>query len=461
MESTTPPGVVGSRSKREFHNMRVAKMGYTQRVTKRDKNGRVTSSFLRVRIVVPDGLSSVLPAPYTGNKNLTKKTSTDREAAEWTARFLAMIDQAAGRNTAYKELVGLDSLGIDDLIRRSPAVLTRFFRTLNLPTPAAERARDPVRFEWMIDKWAGFTNAPKKGLQNMTTKIERFVAYLGTNNPQAVDDMAHVTFENCRDYRDCLIGEELSPGTIANHLKALNTLFRYAFDNYPDDFPTNPMARVKFKAGDGEQRDDFTPEERAQILIAARKAGPVIYWLNWLSSFNGGRLSELVEADTRDIVMKEGIWVMEIKKTIRSPDQRRKTKVSSRDNPLHSAVLAEGFLDYRDAVIREYGDGPLFPQIGLDAYGRRNGKVSKPISKWLRNVVGIKDPRKPFHSHRHTATSYLRNTLMPDGSPAVKTDIERYLLGHSEKDSHAGYGKQWIETLKAAIEIIPNPLQNG
>ena len=102
MESTTPPGVVGSRSKREFHNMRVAKMGYTQRVTKRDKNGRVTSSFLRVRIVVPDGLSSSLPAPYTGNKNLTKKTRDDREAAEWTARFLAMIDQAAGRTTAFK-----------------------------------------------------------------------------------------------------------------------------------------------------------------------------------------------------------------------------------------------------------------------------------------------------------------------------------------------------------------------
>ena len=59
---------------------------------------------------------------------------------------------------------------VDDLIRRSPAVLTRFFHTLNLPTPAAERARDPVRFEWMIDKWAKHTNAPKKGVQNMTTK---------------------------------------------------------------------------------------------------------------------------------------------------------------------------------------------------------------------------------------------------------------------------------------------------
>jgi len=33
-----------------------------------------------------------------------------------------------------------------------------------------------------------------------------------------------------------------------------------------------------------------------------------------------------------------------------------------------------------------------------------------------------------------------------------------YLTGHAGKGAHAGYGKQWIETLKAAIEIIPNPL---
>jgi integrase len=94
----------------------------------------------------------------------------------------------------------------------------------------------------------------------------------------------------------------------------LKALFTYAFDNYPDDFPTNATARIKYQAGDGEERDDFTPEERARILTAAREAGPVIRWLNWLSSFNGGRLSELVEADTRDIVLKEGVWVMEIKK---------------------------------------------------------------------------------------------------------------------------------------------------
>jgi hypothetical protein len=61
-------------------------------------------------------------------------------------------------------------------------------------------------------------------------------------------------------------------------------------------------------------------------------------------------------------------------------------------------------------------------------------------------------------SHRQYRTSFLRNTRLPDGSLAVKEDIALYLTGHTGSGAHAGYGKRWIETLKAAIEIIPNPL---
>ena len=324
---------------------------------------------------------------------------------------------------------------------------TRFFKTLDLPIPVDERPAEPISFELMIPRWAKFTNAPKKGRQDMETKCGRFIAYLGH------DDMARVTFENGRDFRDDMIEEgELSPRSISNHLKALKALFGYAFDNEPERFPSNPMARVKFSPGKAEERDDFSPEERRLILIAAREAGPVIKWCNWLSSFNAARLSEIADAHTRDIVLVEGVWVMKIRRKYRSPDQRLKTVVSTRDVPLHSAPLTEGFLDY----VKSVGDGPLFPQLRLDGYGRRAGQAATDLSDWLRNVVKITDPNKPFYSHRHTAISYLRNTRLPDGSPAVKEDVERYLTGHARQGAHAGYGKQWIETLKAAIEIIPN-----
>jgi hypothetical protein len=48
--------------------MRLARMGYTQRITKKDVNGRVTSSYERVRVVVPNGVAASLPAPTPTRK---------------------------------------------------------------------------------------------------------------------------------------------------------------------------------------------------------------------------------------------------------------------------------------------------------------------------------------------------------------------------------------------------------
>jgi hypothetical protein len=93
-------------------------MGYTQRVTTKDKQGRITSSWLRVRVVVPDGLPQSLPPPYTGNRNLTKKVHTDREHAEWTERFLAMIEGARGWDTIHRELAAVNGLSLEGFIAR-------------------------------------------------------------------------------------------------------------------------------------------------------------------------------------------------------------------------------------------------------------------------------------------------------------------------------------------------------
>jgi hypothetical protein len=232
--------------------MRVAKMGYTQRVTKRNKRGRVTSSFERVRIVVPDGLPPSLPAPYTGHKNLTKKVHSDREHAEWTARFLTIIDEARGWTTIHRELAEINDLSLEDFIRRGsiPPVLPKLDGKMDeiLGTPAwKEITAEPVTFEMMIPKWTAHTNAPKKGIADTRSTAKRFAKWLGH------DDMAKVRFENARDYRDARLAgieaameedEDFNPSgprkTLSNHLKGLKALFNYAADNYPDDFRRRP-----------------------------------------------------------------------------------------------------------------------------------------------------------------------------------------------------------------------------
>src|SRR5215472_12405999 len=234
----------------------------------------------------------------------------------------------------------------------------------------------------IILKWATHTDAPKKGVADMRSMAKRFANWLGH------DDMARVRFENARDYRDARLAEieavmeedeDFDPSgprkTLSNHLKVLKALFNYAADNYPDDFPSgNPFARVKFDPGQSEKRATFTSEERARILTLARDSkDPIIKWCNLLAAYGGQRNEELADAHTRDIECIDGTWVMRLRMKHRTNDQRVKTKVSVRTMPVHSAVLAEGFIDM---YVRRLPDRPLFPQVALDGYGRRSGKIT-------------------------------------------------------------------------------------
>ena len=443
--------------------MRVAKMAYSQPVTKRNKKGRVISTYRRVRIVVPDGLAPSLPPPHAGRKNLTKKVGSDREHAEWTARFLAMIDEARGWTTIHRELTEINGLSLEQFIARGfiPPVFGKLDRKMDeiLGKPAWKGVTaEPVTFESIIDKWMHKTkNGKRKGKkarEDMERPVKRFTAWLKSKYLPH-DDMTQVTFEHCRDYRDHLYTTDPNPDhfkTHSNHLAMLKALFSCAAKDRR--LSANPFADLEWDHGKENTRSDFTPDERAQILRLARDADPAIYWGNWLAAFGGQQNEELADLHARDIECLNGIWVIHIRENNRTTDQQLKTPNRTRVVPLHSALLREGFLKF----VKSVGDRPLFHHLKLDSYGRRSGAFTAIINEWLHETVRIK---KTLYSHRHVVTSILRNTLEPDGHPAVDGDIQRYLLGHGKKDVHSGYGENWVKTLKAAIEIILNPLSGG
>jgi hypothetical protein len=93
--------------------------------------------------------------------------------------------------------------------------------------------------------WADNTNAPKRGKQDKTTKVNRFAAWLGHN------DMARVTFKECRDYRDSLVKEakegKMSFTSAKQHMKHLKVLLAFACDDI--HISADPMARVKLRFG--------------------------------------------------------------------------------------------------------------------------------------------------------------------------------------------------------------------
>ena len=62
-----------------------------QTIHLKDKQGRVVSSWQRVRVPVPDGISVSLPPPYTGLKHLTKKVEHSL-SPEFRGSMAASVD---------------------------------------------------------------------------------------------------------------------------------------------------------------------------------------------------------------------------------------------------------------------------------------------------------------------------------------------------------------------------------
>src|SRR5262249_44018285 len=106
--------------------MRAAKRLQTIHV--KDNQGRIVSSWQRVRVPVPYGISASLPPPYTGLKHLTKKVQTEAEYAETKARFLTVIAGAGEWDTIHRELSDLNGLSLDEIMRRGPASYRLFAR---------------------------------------------------------------------------------------------------------------------------------------------------------------------------------------------------------------------------------------------------------------------------------------------------------------------------------------------
>jgi hypothetical protein len=90
---------------------------------------------------------------------------------------------------------------------------------------------------------------------------------------------------------------------------------------------------------------------------------------------------------------------------------------------------------------------------------KRVGHASNRTREWLRNVVGMTDPDKPFlQPTAHSGITDLRVARTASDEIAVKPDIERYLTAHGKTDEHGGYGEYPAKDLKATIEWVRNLL---
>lgn len=325
------------------------------------------------------------------------------------------------------------------------------------PVPKAPvEARDPVLSETVENLWINDRKRkPKpKAIRARRAKMDRFFDWLAKHHHSARHtDMARASGADLQAYKEAL------PANIArDHLIDVRAHFRVAAKNNKFFPHPNPAANLGLPAKRKKaKRVDFTPAERKLILEHARVSeDQVIKWSNLIASVTGAGTAEIIDADTRDIEVVDGIVVFHIRTDYRAyGDDDLKNEFRGRSLPVHPGVAA-GFLAYRDAVRRDYyggGDGPLFPQIPEDKDGVRNHRASMKIMRFLRRI-GIKNEpgiKRDFYSWRHTVCTMLEDFTTPDRA--------RYIVGHGGRDVHANaYLKHPVPALLKVIRRLPDPM---
>lgn len=238
-------------------------------------------------------------------------------------------------------------------------------------------------------------------------------------------------------------------GTQHKHLMHVNALMNWAVKL--GEIPTNPFhyidtARYR-KDENGRMRkkkDVFSKADLAAIFDPAhmrRHNAPHKYWAPLIGHFTGMRVNEIAQLYLDDVVRKpyldeDGIehQVLVFNITPDGEGQSVKTSYSIRAMPVPQTLLDLGFERYIEDV-RASGSNLLFPGIPWE-----EGGPGRTVSQWfngihLREVCGIKNPRKTLHCLRHNLTTLMERRKVPDSiicavnghSPGEGVDKKTYV----------------------------------
>ena len=297
------------------------------------------------------------------------------------------------------------------------------------------RARTSLSFQEVVDGWSAEKRPTARTVYEWGLVVSQLKSFLRH------DDATAVSTADLNRWKTSLIESGLQLKTVRDaKLAPIRAIFQWAVDN--EKLPDNPASRIVLdvKRRPGEGKRSYSDQEAARILCAARlETNPVLRWVPWLCAYTGARVAEICQLRKEDVHRAEGVWCLRI-----TPEAGPlKTISSERIVPVHSVLIAEGFLDFVQAA----APGPLFAALKPNTYGSRGGNGTKMVGRWIRGL-GIVDPRiSPNHSWRHRFKTLSRRH-------ALSSDIVDALVGHRRRSVADGYGEFPIEALSRELEKI-------
>ena len=163
--------------------------------------------------------------------------------------------------------------------------------------------------------------------------------------------------------------ETLSDKTLSRHMSALHGLFAWALDTGHID-KANPATVSGGKSTPRHKRGVFTDKEVCEIFEGLKfetKPRKHTYqnampWIAALGAFSGARLESICSLKVSDVHQEGDVWFLDI--------QDDKTPAGVRRVPLHSKVIALGFLDY----VQAHRGTWLWPSLGNPGKDRQGNR---------------------------------------------------------------------------------------
>ncbi|WP_235189753.1 site-specific integrase [Methylotenera sp. L2L1] len=313
-------------------------------------------------------------------------------------------------------------------------------------SPVKSKSEDTLEF--LLNYWKLQANPALKTFNEAKKIIEKIAAQ--TEHMQA----SRVSKGDIVTYKDNLLSNGRSSGTIGRHLNLINAIFNLAVAN--DKLSSNPAKDVKapLEKGKKKPRIPFSIEElklifASPIYTANHRprggAGEAAYWLPLISLWTGARLGEIGQLLVDDIAEDSGVKYIHITTEVGdeededTPQKTLKNNSSKRRVPIHPELVRCGFLDYVSSM-KDAGHSRLFPLLKSSPTRPLTAAFSQWFGNHKRKGLGITDKRKTFHSFRHGFKDACRECLIP-------IELHDKLTGHKSAASYSssvgdGYGAE-------------------
>ncbi len=226
----------------------------------------------------------------------------------------------------------------------------------------------------------------------------------------------------------------MSTNSVNKHILRLNALLGYAVKEgiISTNYCQGMMLAEKRRADEERKAYTFADIQKIIACLPSADERPERHWIPLISMFTGMRLDEICQLYVEDVQQVDGVWCISIND---EKDKKVKTVTGKRIVPIHPDLISHGLIKYIECLrVQDV------PRLWMNLNWRASDGYSNALGKWYQKFnrqYVTDDPKKVFHSMRHT----VADTLKQAGITEV---VIAEIVGHANDSMTMGrYGKRY------------------